>query len=150
MTKKMNRRGDMVSLCGELFADDGVDPRAAIARIDNKRCLGRNRKSWQLCKQVHRAVSMALVSEIGDPALHELEVASVEPAPDDTRLRIVLSLASDNAGIRESAGAALARASGLLRALVAQSITRKRTPELDFAIEPVPPITPDRQSGDCQ
>lgn len=146
MKKKIRRRGDLSSLCGEAHADDGVDPRTAFVRIEKAGSAGGTRKSRQLCKQVRRAIATTLAGEIGDPALRDLEVASVVPAPDDARLRITLVVSTNLTTDREPIRAALLRATGLLRTRVAESITRKRTPQLDFAIEQAPPRQFDFQS----
>ncbi len=94
-------------------------------------------KALQLCKQVERAVSVTLASEWLDDALVGACVAAVDPAPDASRLRVVVVLAPD----REldaigPARAALTAASAEFRAEVARSIHRKRTPEVVFDVRP--------------
>jgi ribosome-binding factor A len=94
-------------------------------------------KALQLCKQVARAVSVTLASEWLDDALDGACVASVDPAPDASRLRVVVVMAPgrepDAIG---RARAALQAASAEFRAEVARSIHRKRTPEVVFDVRP--------------
>jgi ribosome-binding factor A len=98
---------------------------------------GRNKraaqKTAQLCRQVFRAVSLAL-GECGDEALRELTVVDVLPAPDASRLmvRVAVSASADPLAPHEVL-ARLAEAGGFLRRAVAAAITRKRAPELMFA-----------------
>jgi ribosome-binding factor A len=92
-------------------------------------------KALQLCKQVERAVSVTLASEWLDEALVGACVAAVDPAPDASRLRVVVLLAPgrelDAIG---PARAALQAASAEFRAEVARSIHRKRVPEIVFEV----------------
>ena len=92
----------------------------------------RDHKTAQLCRQVLRAVSMAL-ADSGDDVLRELVVHDVEPAPDASRLMVSVGF-SASAGVSsvvEVLGR-LSEASGFLRREVATAITRKRAPELMF------------------
>jgi ribosome-binding factor A len=92
----------------------------------------REQKTAQLCRQVLRAVSMAL-ADSGDDVLRELVVHDVEPAPDASRLMVSVGF-SASAGVTSVVEALgrLAEASGFLRREVAGAITRKRAPELMF------------------
>jgi hypothetical protein len=106
---------------------------------------GRSRKgSWkalQLCKQVERVASLALEGEWVDGALLGAVVASVEPAPDESRLRVVIVLAPDGgkAGF-EHARVALLGLSARLRSEVARWIHRKRVPEIVFDVRLGPEV----------
>ena len=94
-------------------------------------------KALQLCKQVERDVSVTLASEWLDDALVGACVASVDPAPDASRLRVVVLLAPGRAfAVLASARAALEAASTEFRAEVARSIHRKRVPEVVFDVRP--------------
>lgn len=94
-------------------------------------------KTAALCKQVARALTLTLSGECGDPALQSLVVNDVLPAPNAGRLLVrLLAL-----GVRDHHGIVdllerLDRIHGLLRARIAESIARKRTPELTFDILP--------------
>lgn len=92
-----------------------------------------DRKERQLCRQVQEAIGEAL-SSLEDEVLLEVYVCSVEPAPDATRLAILVqaSKGSDLDAVKER----LSRVSGYLRAEVAQAITRKRVPILTFQVLP--------------
>lgn len=88
----------------------------------------RHHKTAQLCRQVQRALSLALAA-CADDLLRETQVIDVRPAPDAARLAVFI-LAPAAAPVDLLARLEAAR--GLLRAQVAQSITRKRAPELLF------------------
>jgi len=94
----------------------------------------RDHKTAQLCRQVFRAVSLAL-AECADDVLRELIVHDVEPAPDASRLLVRVgfsaAVATDVTGVADVLGR-LGQASGFLRREVATAITRKRAPELLF------------------
>ena len=93
----------------------------------------RVRKTLQLCRQIYLALSGALAA-LGEEALLDVSVESVEPAPDASRLLATLTLSKHaSANVREIYDA-LERARGVLRAEVAAAITRKRAPELAFLI----------------
>jgi ribosome-binding factor A len=95
----------------------------------------RDHKTAQLCRQVFRAVSLAL-SECGDERLRELIVHDVAPAPDASRLLVrvgwsAAAASSSQVGVMKVL-ASLNDAGGFLRREVAAAITRKRAPELMF------------------
>ena len=69
-----------------------------------------------------------------DEALLDISVERVEPAPDASRLLVMLRQASRSAHTRAEIQTALERVRGKLRADVARAITRKRAPELAFAL----------------
>lgn len=89
------------------------------------------RKERQLCRQVHEALGVALAAQ-RDPVLQDLWVLDVEPAPDASRLCIVLG-APGGSRVDEILGR-LEGAAGYLRAEVASAITRKRTPTLTYRV----------------
>lgn len=90
-----------------------------------------DRKERQLCRQVQEAVAEALAS-FDDDVLNQSWVAGVEPAPDTSRLLVIVEIARGTAP--DLALARLTRASGNLRTEVAQAITRKRAPVLIFQV----------------
>ncbi len=97
----------------------------------------RDQKTAQLCRQVFRAVSLAL-GECADDVLRELTVHAVEPAPDASRMLVRVGV-SPIAAADTPPHEVLARledVSGFLRREVAAAITRKRAPELLFTFAP--------------
>jgi ribosome-binding factor A len=104
-----------------------------------------DRKLQQLCRQVQRALMLAMGGgQCADPFLQDLVVESVVPAPDATRLMVGVSIAPSarSAEIRladryEALAdllGRLERATPALRREVATAITRKRAPELAFQL----------------
>jgi ribosome-binding factor A len=95
--------------------------------------VGPDRKTLQLCRQVARALSTALQGDCNDDVLGEVYVDTVEPAPDASRLLVIVrpfSSAVDAERVLERLRERKAR----LRAIAAEAITRKRTPELAFLV----------------
>jgi ribosome-binding factor A len=114
-------------LCAELTADDGMDP-----RFLPKEAPGRvtNRKALQLCRQVERALSVALEGDV----LRDLTVRSVLPAPDSSRLLVTFSLHGFDSVETAEVLTALDNDRAKLRGAVAAAIHRKKTPELAFHV----------------
>src|SRR5512142_395552 len=77
---------------GEVCPGDEAD----VSRFfgDGEKSRKGNWKVMQLCKQVERAATLALEGEWVGDALLGAAVASVEPAPDAGRLRVVVVLAA--------------------------------------------------------
>ncbi len=116
-------------LCAEAWPDDGKDP-----RLDVKEGIGQaaGRKTLQLCRQVRRALEAVFAADCRDPILQELEVLSVDPAPNCGRLMVTLQLAQSRDV--EQVLAHLRQAAGKLRCDVAAAITRRKAPELAFCV----------------
>ena len=129
--KRRSSKKQIELFCGQVGPGDGSDPRYDPPKSEGKR--GSGRKALQLCRQVREALSDALASVCDDPLLRELNVISVEPAPNATRLQVTLEL---TAGVAEPGEVAphLERAAGLLRCEVAAAIHRKKVPELAFRV----------------
>jgi ribosome-binding factor A len=90
----------------------------------------RERKTRQLCRQVQRALNLALAVRGTDSNLSDLYVEEVSPAPHCGHLLVHVAIPLGRpAG--ETLGA-LRREAPRLRAEVATAITRKRAPELSF------------------
>jgi ribosome-binding factor A len=87
-------------------------------------------RTLALCRQVQRALALALAGECGDDVLREAYVIAVEPAPNASRLAVRLAVSSDVSIVDFLSR--IERVTPRLRALVAQAITRKRVPELVF------------------
>ena len=105
-------------------------------------------KTAALCKQVRRAVSLALAGECADPALQSLIVEEVLPAPNAGRMlvRLIAPHAHGHETIVDLLQR-LERVRGVLRAQIAESIARKRTPELTFDILPMGPVPAEVDRG---
>ena len=92
-----------------------------------------DRKERQLCRQVHEAISEAL-SALDDEVLSDVWICGVEPAPDASRLAVLVRAPRDASPdlVKER----LDRVSGYLRTEVAGAITRKRAPTLTYEVLP--------------
>jgi len=88
------------------------------------------RKAEQFCRQVQRALNLALADASSDESIWGLFVEDVSPAPDCGHL-LVHVLVPAGYPIADAI-AALRRDAPRLRSEVAMAITRKRAPELAF------------------
>lgn len=116
-------------------AAESVDPEFAEALLGDspeRSSTDRKvlRKTQQFCRQVQRALNLALAS--GDSQLQgcEIFVEEVSPAPDCAHL-LAHIMVSDGQLLSE-AMAWLRQNQSRLRTEVAMSISRKRAPELAF------------------
>jgi len=131
MNRKKPSRRQMQSLCAEIHADDGVDPKQFFRPA--KKTKGVHRKTLQLCSQVADTLNLVLTGECADEVLQSLQVVAVRPAPDASQLLVLVGSASveqgaDPARVLEHLAAANAR----LRGEVAAAIVRRRAPKLVF------------------
>lgn len=97
-----------------------------------------DKKTQQLCRQVHRRLDLAL-AELEDPALDGLWVHSVTPEAGGRAL-VVHVIVRATEQIRDVAGH-LDAARSHLRSEVASAIHRKRTPQLQFIVLPQAALT---------
>ena len=98
--------------------------RSVKSRSQTARSIG------QLCREVERTLTYALAAA-ADPRLRDVTLVAVEPSPDPSCVQVTV-IASDIAEL----AACLERARGALRAELARSLQRKRTPDLRFVIVP--------------
>ncbi len=126
MPSRKRDADELRALCADIHPDDGVDPRDDTSRdaMDKEKP---DRKLQQLCKQVGQAVQL-IVSNMPE----DLHVASVQPAPNAGRLRVVLEVA-DTVDPRHMADI-LDRSRRFIRNEVATVVSRRRVPELVFAV----------------
>lgn len=130
---KKQRLAILSKHCGVINSDDAIDPRHYF---NNKRkAKNEFRKSFQLCRQVAETLHMVL-SATAD-SLADLSVVDVVPAPDSRRMLVVLKL--DNTIIQsgseiEQLMERLHQETPRLRSEIAQSINRRKTPQLVFEI----------------
>lgn len=90
-----------------------------------------DRKAQQLCRQVERAINLALAD--GGPDVDDLFVEAVVAPPGGP---LVVHVVVPVGRRVDEAIAALRRDAPRLRSEVARTITRKRAPELAFAAAP--------------
>ena len=112
-----------------------VDPDFADALYGTKsenHSSGRqaHRKAQQFCRQVQRALNLALADSDADVGLGGLFVEDVSPAPDCGHLLVHVFIPAGHAVV--DAISALRRDAPRLRSEVAMAITRKRAPDLLF------------------
>jgi ribosome-binding factor A len=88
------------------------------------------RKAQQFCRQVQRALNLAIEGRGADEGISGLFVEEVSPAPDCGRL-LVHVVIPEGRPVLDSI-ATLQRETPRLRSEVAMAITRKRAPELSF------------------
>jgi ribosome-binding factor A len=132
MTARKPSPKKLLSLCGEIRPDDGIDPRELAKQ---PRPQKGDRKVRQLCAQVAETLSLVLSGECGDELLQNLEVLAVDPAPNASQLLVTVRLAdADDPANSAEVSARLAAISGKLRCEVASAITRKRAPTLIFRV----------------
>ena len=95
-------------------------------------------KTAQLCKQVFRILGLTLAGDCGDPVLQDLIVASVAPAPNAHHLLITFWLKPGDSPVDLLlVYQRLEKVKGLLRAAIAETIRRKKAPEIDFVLLPM-------------
>lgn len=129
MKRKPSKRV-LESLCGQPGPDDGLDPRDFFKSERQRR---ESRKDLQVCRQVFETLNYVLSGESHDDVLRSLLVNSVAPAPDASRLLVTvepLDRDVEPVVILQK----LKQATGRLRTEVAQSISRRKVPELTFQI----------------
>jgi ribosome-binding factor A len=88
------------------------------------------RKTQQFCRQVQRALNLALADRYEDDGLNEVFVDDVTPAPDCGHLLVHVVIPASRS-VMETLGS-LRRDAARLRSEVAMAISRKRAPELSF------------------
>lgn len=119
-------------LCAEIGAEDGLDPKLFFNAPQQHRKPPR--KTLQLCQQVAQTLNYLLSGELGDELLQMLQVDEVRPAPDASRLLVIVvpAVDHDRPVPPPEILAKLQAATALLRHEVARSIHRKRAPQLTF------------------
>ena len=122
----------MLSMAAEIYPDDGIDPRD-LAKGERPR--KGQRKVRQLCAQVADTLNLVLGGEFEDPLLQCLQVVSVDPAPDASRLLVTVQAGLPGETVNPAEVLArLEAVSGKLRCEVAAEINRKKTPGLTFRV----------------
>ena len=124
--KHRNRRRKQSIVKNQDFAE------ALYGASSNYQSSGRQgeRKARQFCRQVQRALNLALADGSADDGINDLFVEAVSPAPDCGHLLVHVVIPVDRPV--PEALSALRRDAPRLRSEVAMAITRKRAPELSF------------------
>ena len=124
--KHQNRRRKQAAFENPDFAE------ALYGASPDRRSSGRQgeRKARQFCRQVQRALNLALADRGADDGMNDLFVEEVSPAPDYGHLLVHVVIPADSS--ITDALSALRRDAPRLRSEVAMAITRKRAPELSF------------------
>jgi ribosome-binding factor A len=94
-----------------------------------------DRKTLQLCRQIADTLNYVLSGELNDDVLRNVYVDSVQPAPDASRLLVSVALIDPN---DQTPADKILHRLGLwsprIRSEVAQSIHRRKTPELSYCV----------------
>jgi ribosome-binding factor A len=130
---KKQRETILQQVCGVIQDDDAIDPRHYF--FNKRKAKDKYRKAFQLCRQV--AETLCLVLADGDRLLEELRIVDVVPAPDARRLLVIVGLpvsCVESAAQVEQIMTRLKEQTPRLRAEIARSINRRKTPQLMFEI----------------
>ena len=131
MARRISRR-QLLRSCESIGEEDGSDPKEFFRKPAPHT---RGRKVLQLCRQVAEALHWVLGADCKDEVLRSLEIVSVIPAPDSSRLLVTCAIQAIAENVdAETAFLHLHNARGLLRSAMASAIHRKRTPELAFRV----------------
>ena len=131
-SKDSRNRAETWSLCADLHADDGPPQRRRKESRDEQH---NDRKTMQLAAQIRRALHGAFPTP-GSQMFDGLIVEAVEPDPDATHMRVVISVPSTFPHSVALLRQRLAESLSSVRIQVAASIHRKRVPTLTFDLVP--------------
>ena len=126
MLKQHSRRGSKESHFIDPDFVEALDENESSGASSRRQ---KERKTQQFCRQVQRALNLALADRSGD-RIDGLFVEEVSPAPDCGRL-LVHVLIPGGMPVADVM-IALGREASRLRSEVASAINRKRAPELCF------------------
>jgi ribosome-binding factor A len=127
-------RGKVNNHCDHINSDDFIDPKEYFR--DQTDFSKQDRKALQLCRQVEQTLSYVLCDTDDASMLEMLQVVSVIPAPDASRLLVTLQADNSKNYDHPTALAAIEEHKGRLRTEVANSISRKRAPMLIYNVIP--------------
>jgi len=106
-----------------------------------------DRKTLQFCRQVQRALSLALAGVFADDVLRDVYVDAVLPMGGPGQLLVRIVAPADAAVTPAEISASLAALTPRLRAIVAREISRKRVPTLSFVVVPPSAATDESEKG---
>ena len=129
----LRKRAEARSLCADLHPDDG--PPKSRRKESRDESSDDDRKTMQLCAQVQRAL-YGVIPLPGSSLFEGLVVEAVEPDPDASRLRVVISVSPSCPKPITSVHKRLTDMVGFIRSEVASQIHRKRVPILTFQLIP--------------
>lgn len=126
------QREQLLDHCGQIHDDDCIDPQEYFKP---GRQLGKaDKKARQLCRQAAHTLDFVL-ADCDDESMQSLLVASVQPAPDSSRLLVMVEAnVPPDQFDRSFLLAGLQSQTPRLRAELARSINRKRVPNLIFNV----------------
>lgn len=93
-----------------------------------------SRRQRRVAQQIHRELGQLLLREVRDPRLAEVTVTEVRVTPDLLLARIYFSVLGETEA-EEAALTALERAGGFLRTQLAERLSLRLMPELDFMLD---------------
>jgi ribosome-binding factor A len=92
------------------------------------------RRADRVSESIKREVSVMLVQEVKDPAIHFVTVTAVETTDDLRFAKIFVSILGDEA-TRQETLQGLERAKGFLRGEIGRRLQLRYTPELQFRFD---------------
>jgi ribosome-binding factor A len=123
MSRRRPSTEELLVSAGEISPEDGSDP---VKFFDRRRWnegpAKPGRKALQLCGQVKDALP-GILARMAEPALRDVTVLAVEPAPHAGRLMVTVAGPAD-------ATDRLTHATGRVRTEIAAAINRRKVPEL--------------------
>lgn len=92
------------------------------------------RRQRRVGELIHRELSKLLMREIRDPRLSDVTITEVRVTPDLLLARVYFSVLGDGEAEKEAL-AALERAGGYLRTQLAERVSLRFAPELEFRLD---------------
>lgn len=92
------------------------------------------RRQRRVAELIHRELSQLLMREVRDPRLSNVTITEVRVTPDLLLARVYFSVLGD-AEAGEKALTALERAGGYLRTQLAERVSLRFAPELEFRLD---------------
>lgn len=144
MTLSKKIREQMLTMCGSLCDDDGLDSKK-FHETKKERKQSDDHKRLRLCRQVAQTLSFVF-SESKVESIRCLKLHEVIPEENRTALTVRLDRSSEfNEAEEIELLDILKEHEGWLRSEVAAAITRKRVPQLSFEF-----VGPAKLEEDCR
>lgn len=145
--KRMSKRtrASLQRHSAQLGPDDCIDPRDYFKTNSNRQKA--NRKTQQLCRQVHRTLELVL-GDCDDESLLSAFIVDVKPAPDSSRLLVTVCIDQPKPTVcHAQMMQRLIAQTSRLRHEISQSIHRKKVPSLVFQIAMPPNSLDHKETG---